>query len=647
MHLPSLHSRKFALSHTAEHARIRFVPKRSIHSTRNPHPCPNHHHPTTPYRAIICLKQLVQLVVEVENKWEILDIGFADAGDNTRAEVRHILHDAPSYPRSFMFGNVAEGNEAVVEGNEYIIFMLDCSRGMEARYRTNQEEYITRWELVVREVTHVLKAQCTPHMKFQVCLCASRLRPFKDTWINTTPENVDELKLWLLSQVPTGSLNAYDAFQRYLGRKQAKRERIDAAYFVCTTYPNFCSADHVETNEHRANCRQWDVDNVSEANRRVILDLTGDTTDYSDVPGQHNKTVEAGWIEKQCLQGKAPDFRMHVTVVMGGEHATDEYHETIKFARMVAHAGGGLLRTVVDEQFLPKRKMLHSAKADKGRNRISAKEGRGWQAIHLITFVAMILTLSIGKSYPSGRQNLKMLIAKYPTYITPTHDTFFLTRLMAAMHGTMLSVTCLPMQRNQAILKMLGPYLALYYMCMGVWLVLIQEEWLGSACALAAGALLFIIIMYLSMDVGTRRSELEQRSERIMVHIPLSASMAWTSFLLINSVSIYLKAYDWYAFGFHYEMALFVIVLMDLIAFAILKTRRDWGTSNESETDTHGKALVLIVCDVRCICPYVCMNYFLFWEDIANVVSTNPRPPHSVRRLLRVHFDQHWSLSLA
>ena len=142
----------------------------------------------------------------------------------------------------------------------------------------------------------------------------------------------------------------------------------------------------------------------------------------------------------------------------------------------------------------------------------------------------------------------------------------------------MLAIICLPMQRNLGIWKILGPKVALHYSFLGIWVVLMQEEYLGLACVCAGLALLLVIVPYMALEVGTRRTELLQMSERIIVHIPLSASMAWTSFMLILSISVYYKMDDWYSFGFQYEMALFMVVLMDLIAFGMLKTRRDWGT---------------------------------------------------------------------
>jgi hypothetical protein len=173
---------------------------------------------------------------------------------------------------------------------------------------------------------------------------------------------------------------------------------------ACATYPNYCSNKHDTSFEHRPSCRQWDVDGMPAHQRSVIKSIAGDKTDYSKVVGQRDRKKEPGWINLQEMFGGAPLFTMHVSIVMGGTHPDDEYHETVKFGTLVAKAGHGILRTVVDQGYLPTRKLLSSIKEDKGRPRIHTLIGRGWQAIHLFTFIIFVGTFSIAQVQATPRR---------------------------------------------------------------------------------------------------------------------------------------------------------------------------------------------------------------------------------------------------
>jgi hypothetical protein len=167
-----------------------------------------------------------------------------------------------------------------------------------------------------------------------------------------------------------------------------------------------------------------------------------------------------------------------------------------------------------------------------------------------------------------------MIIDKFPTYITPTMDTFTLQRTIVAMNAVMLSTTCLPMQSNVGTLALLGWQLPMYYTFMSLWILLFQEEqWVGS-CLCIVIALLLSMLLYLGLRVGLRRPGLTT-GERFMVHIPMSVNLAWTSYLLMLTIGVYLKATDWYGFGLHHELALFLILVYVALAFALLMTRND------------------------------------------------------------------------
>ena len=111
------------------------------------------------------LAVLINSVLDIENKWEILDIGFPADGKESRAKVKQKLHAAPLYPRSFLFGDIGKASP---EDKSFIVFLLDCSRPMECIYTTNQGEHISRWHVVIRELFRCLKTQCNPSV--QVCI---------------------------------------------------------------------------------------------------------------------------------------------------------------------------------------------------------------------------------------------------------------------------------------------------------------------------------------------------------------------------------------------------------------------------------------------------------------------------------------------
>jgi len=158
-------------------------------------------------------------ITDPENKFGILE-SFSISSDKEKA--RKILESVVG--RSPLYGSVC---------CQEVLFVVDTSGSMDARFTTNQGESLTRLQFVARELQNVLKNQQTPSSRFNIIAFSSGVRPWKPAMVTASAANVEEALKYVSSLKADGGTNIYGSLEQAYADKEA-----DAVYFLTDGVPS-------------------------------------------------------------------------------------------------------------------------------------------------------------------------------------------------------------------------------------------------------------------------------------------------------------------------------------------------------------------------------------------------------------------------
>ncbi|WP_257458445.1 DUF4476 domain-containing protein [Archangium lipolyticum] len=165
------------------------------------------------------LRVLKDAITDAENKFIILD-GFTFGDD--KEEARRILETLK--PRSPVYGTIR---------SKRVIFVVDVSGSMEARFTTNRGETLNRLQFVQRELQSVLKEQLPAGAKFNLVIFSSGVQTWKPGLIAATPQSVQEAVQYVSGLRQNGGTNIHGALEKAFADPEA-----DSIYFLTDGMPS-------------------------------------------------------------------------------------------------------------------------------------------------------------------------------------------------------------------------------------------------------------------------------------------------------------------------------------------------------------------------------------------------------------------------
>lgn len=165
------------------------------------------------------LRVLKDAITDAENKFIILD-GFTFGAD--KEEARKILETIK--PRSPVYGTIR---------SKRVIFVVDISGSMEARFTTNRGETLNRLQFVQRELQSVLKEQLPTGAKFNLVIFSSGVQAWKPGLVAATPQSVQEAVQYVAGLHQKGGTNIHGALEKAFADSEA-----DSIYFLTDGMPS-------------------------------------------------------------------------------------------------------------------------------------------------------------------------------------------------------------------------------------------------------------------------------------------------------------------------------------------------------------------------------------------------------------------------
>jgi hypothetical protein len=164
------------------------------------------------------LRVLKDTITDAENKFLILDgFTFGDHKEEARKILEHIQ------PRSPVYGTIR---------SKRVIFVVDVSGSMEARFTTNRGETLNRLQFVQRELQSVLKEQLSAGTKFNLVIFSTGVQTWKPGLVEATPQSVQEAVRYVGALRQKGGTNIHGALEKAFADSEA-----DSIYFLTDGLP--------------------------------------------------------------------------------------------------------------------------------------------------------------------------------------------------------------------------------------------------------------------------------------------------------------------------------------------------------------------------------------------------------------------------
>lgn len=164
------------------------------------------------------LRVLKDAITDAENKFIILD-EFTFGEDKEKA--RKILESIK--PRSPVYGTIR---------SKRVVFVVDVSGSMEARFTTNRGESLNRLQFVQRELQFVLKEQLPPGAKFNLVTFSTDVRAWKPGLVAGNAQTIQDAVQYVGGLRQGGGTNIHGALEKALADTEA-----DTIYFLTDGMP--------------------------------------------------------------------------------------------------------------------------------------------------------------------------------------------------------------------------------------------------------------------------------------------------------------------------------------------------------------------------------------------------------------------------
>ena len=126
-------------------------------------------------------------------------------------------------PRSLVYGLIRTKN---------IVFVVDISGSMEARFITSQNEATSRLGFVINEIKKVLIEQMDKNNNFTIIVFNNRIKLWKNNLVSATPQNIKSAINFLDTLAPMGGTNIYDSLKTAINLKN-----VETIYFLTDGIP--------------------------------------------------------------------------------------------------------------------------------------------------------------------------------------------------------------------------------------------------------------------------------------------------------------------------------------------------------------------------------------------------------------------------
>lgn len=164
------------------------------------------------------LRVIKDAITDAENKFIILD-EFTFGSD--KEEARKILESIK--PRSPVYGTIR---------SKRVVFVVDVSGSMEARFTTNRGESLNRLQFVQRELQFVLKEQLPAGAKFNLVVFSTGVQTWKPGLVAANPQTIQDAVQYVGGLRQGGGTNIHGALEKAFADAEA-----DTIYFLTDGMP--------------------------------------------------------------------------------------------------------------------------------------------------------------------------------------------------------------------------------------------------------------------------------------------------------------------------------------------------------------------------------------------------------------------------
>lgn len=197
--------------------------------------------------------------------------------------------------------------------------------------------------------------------------------------------------------------------------------------------------------------------------------------------------------------------------------------------------------------------------------------------VSLVAFVAVVVVNALVSIVPIGGMTTGQLSDLYPNLFVPAGLTFsiwgviYILLAMYVVFGLIRSRG--PAESAGSFLERIGVLFIVTCIANIGWIVAWQFRVLPLSLLFMLALLAALIVIYVRLDVGRSQAP---RTERYMVHLPMSVYLGWITIATIANVTVLLVHYGWNGFGIGAQAwTIAVIIVGILIALIALLYRRD------------------------------------------------------------------------
>ena len=470
-------------------------------------------------------EEMLDFLIDTENRWIALEIAFFFEKESFAHKVMEKkLINMCTYPRSAIFGKIQ---------GKRMIFVIPTISNMDIQFVTTQNERIDRFRFMIRDLCRILKEQLSEYCYFDVIVYGATFASWSKRGLRrVNDQNVDECCEFLRNLKTRGHAALEDGLFDYIFDID-NYEKLDHIYFICNEPPDILE-NHL-----------FDV-NVQ---RRKYLD--------------HFPTDGL-----KCA--------IHTCAIFLGQSESDELRPTTAYLIRLSNMTNGTHLTAVLPDFIRQPNWIERH-VDVKRHVVRRWMGQVYQMLNILTYIAMLLSVTFARGSYLGGQTCGDVFRKYATYISPHTSFMSMWRTYIVLNGVLVMTLSLPsgLKSQQGIISRVETSIAMHNMLLGTFLLLWQNEYLIYASMILGLAVAMLAFTYKRLEVGVRSTGRLTYKERIFIWSPLSFMMSWMSFNLVVTIASALKKYEWNGFGWQFEWAIVMVLGLSCLTVYIIFHRSD------------------------------------------------------------------------
>jgi len=537
---------------------------------------------TSNYRYEV-LRKLSPFILDSEHRWITLDVGFGNDRADMREKVAQHLQTWTIRPRSFLFGTII---------GKCVCFIVDTSSSMKCTFVTNQGERVSRMRFVAKELSIVLRHQLDSNVRFNIVAFDKIPIVFSEGGpMEASTLNVLNACNWLRLLQPTGPTNTTAALE--LAFKSTGKS-MDEVYLVIDGDPSNGIDHEMKLFETTIKPYMAKMNVKPRINVTAIVlgshpaDDVKKTEDYAydlateggglcrflvDDSYQPNKGTTTFIVQERKLLNKCSGIGWQILYAISFLFLCFTAYFTQHFTRITGRRTYLDIATMIPTFLNPDPSVF--------RFWIVALSLQGIMVLQMLRIPLCCTSKKTGTDDP------------YAKNTDDDEEDEGVDDDDEEEEDNDLKGIKKPLEKDATIIllgqmEMLTWRLALLFITTSFWLLSLQAEILLLASMFGFLHLILLCLLHKSLEIGKHPmyyATLQEQansnsshntmrngilwSERLFLNVPVSANLAWTSYLVCLQVAQYMQSWEWFGFGWSEEWALFFILILGILGIVM------------------------------------------------------------------------------